>query len=244
MMKEVEYYEKTVNVHAHSSVPWQQVILLSFLKRTGLGKNHHVLDLGSGIGNNIPTILRFTHNITTVDISQRALEHIRKKYRMYGIRVICSDATNTTLASESQDVVICTEVLEHCIDPVSVIEECLRVLRPGGYLVLSSPNYLNIAGVWKLVLENIFKHGSWDAWGNHSKGIESFMTFLKLRNMVKRDNLKIIHTAGGDLIRSFFPVFSRYYNFIDKHPFLFLGRIPIFKYLMMNFFILAQKKLS
>jgi SAM-dependent methyltransferase len=43
------------------------------------------------------------------------------------------------LGSEQFDLVICTQVLEYIAEPGVVIEEIRRVLKPGGYLVLSVP---------------------------------------------------------------------------------------------------------
>lgn len=43
------------------------------------------------------------------------------------------------LLSASIDSAICTEVLEHCPDPVAVLTEVHRVLKPGGSLVLTLP---------------------------------------------------------------------------------------------------------
>lgn len=51
------------------------------------------------------------------------------------------------------DAVLFTEVLEHIAvkDPVSVLEELRRVLRPGGRLVLTTPNVCNLSNVWALM---------------------------------------------------------------------------------------------
>jgi len=43
------------------------------------------------------------------------------------------------LLDQSVDSAICTEVLEHCPDPASVLQEIYRVLRPGGNLFLTVP---------------------------------------------------------------------------------------------------------
>jgi SAM-dependent methyltransferase len=49
-------------------------------------------------------------------------------------------APGLPVADASVDVVIFSEVIEHLVDPDAAIEELRRVLRPGGHLLLSTPN--------------------------------------------------------------------------------------------------------
>jgi SAM-dependent methyltransferase len=57
----------------------------------------------------------------------------------YGrIDYVC-DATDIPVPSGSFDAVLCTEVLEHVPDPIAVVKELARILRPGGRLLLSAP---------------------------------------------------------------------------------------------------------
>jgi SAM-dependent methyltransferase len=51
---------------------------------------------------------------------------------------IVGDAHDLPVASDGVDLVLCIQVLEHCIHPSRVIDELFRVLRPGGRLVLST----------------------------------------------------------------------------------------------------------
>lgn len=44
------------------------------------------------------------------------------------------------------DFVVCTEVLEHTLDPFSAVKELLRILKPGGLLFLTTPFNLRIHG--------------------------------------------------------------------------------------------------
>ena len=46
------------------------------------------------------------------------------------------------IASETYDVVVSTQVAEHTLNPGNYLRECNRVLRVGGYLVISVPNIL------------------------------------------------------------------------------------------------------
>lgn len=52
---------------------------------------------------------------------------------------IVSDITNIPLHDHSVDAIMCTEVLEHVPDPVAVIKEFNRLVKPGGYLLITSP---------------------------------------------------------------------------------------------------------
>ena len=62
-------------------------------------------------------------------------------------------------ASDSFDLVIFTEVLEHIAitDPCVILQEIRRVLRPGGRMILSTPNVANLSNVVAFVQgENVF----------------------------------------------------------------------------------------
>lgn len=52
---------------------------------------------------------------------------------------IVADARLLPVAGSSVDVVLCTQVIEHIPEPVPVLQEIFRVLRPGGTLILSVP---------------------------------------------------------------------------------------------------------
>lgn len=50
-----------------------------------------------------------------------------------------SDITSIPVASNSFDVVLCTEVLEHVPYPIEALQEMARILKPGGKLLLTAP---------------------------------------------------------------------------------------------------------
>jgi 2-polyprenyl-6-hydroxyphenyl methylase/3-demethylubiquinone-9 3-methyltransferase len=58
--------------------------------------------------------------------------------REHGVHVLQADAGALPLADGSAAVVVAGEVLEHVADPMAVVRECLRVLRPGGTLVIDT----------------------------------------------------------------------------------------------------------
>ncbi len=60
---------------------------------------------------------------------------------------IVSDILSIPVPDASFDAVLCTEVLEHVADPVRVVGELARVLRPSGKLIVTAPfaSYTHIA---------------------------------------------------------------------------------------------------
>lgn len=52
---------------------------------------------------------------------------------------IISDIVDIPVESESFDIVMCTEVLEHVPDPVAALKELNRVLKYGGHLIITAP---------------------------------------------------------------------------------------------------------
>jgi SAM-dependent methyltransferase len=53
---------------------------------------------------------------------------------------------NSTLADNMFDLIVCTEVLEHTLQPFGAVTELRRLLRPGGFLFVSVPFNFRIHG--------------------------------------------------------------------------------------------------
>jgi SAM-dependent methyltransferase len=71
-----------------------------------------------------------------LDINKRALTVARRQ----GVHGICGAAGRLGVPSHAFDVVTAWDVIEHVPDPVLTMAEIYRVLKPGGSLLLSTPN--------------------------------------------------------------------------------------------------------
>jgi ubiquinone/menaquinone biosynthesis C-methylase UbiE len=95
-----------------------------------------VLDVGSG---SCPYREYFSHCVyRTQDMASLSAEQLRDHAGYGRIDYVC-DATAIPVPDNHFDVVLCTELLEHVSEPIKVVQEIARVLKPGGKLLLTAP---------------------------------------------------------------------------------------------------------
>ena len=73
-----------------------------------------------------------------IDFSKSRLDRARKAHP-YEFKQ-CNLEEGIPYENSTFDLVYCGETIEHLYNPDGLLSECLRVLKPGGYLVLSTPN--------------------------------------------------------------------------------------------------------
>ena len=66
----------------------------------------------------------------------------------------CEDLTAQTLANESLDIVVTSDVLEHVPDAAAALREILRTLRPGGSHIFTVPWFHSKQTLVRAVIEN------------------------------------------------------------------------------------------
>lgn len=102
-----------------------------------------VLEAGSGEGYGANMIADVATEVIGLDYDASAVEHVRVRYPRVQMRH--GNLAALPLAAESVDVVVNFQVIEHLWDQGQFIRECLRVLRPGGELLISTPNRITFS---------------------------------------------------------------------------------------------------
>jgi O-antigen biosynthesis protein len=100
-----------------------------------------VLDAGCGTGYGIEILAKASPaGLTGVDLAPEAVAVAQRRSSGDGAKVVQGDLTALGFPDDSFDLAVCFETIEHLASPEQGIAELRRVVRPGGILVISSPN--------------------------------------------------------------------------------------------------------
>ena len=98
-----------------------------------------VLDIASGEGYGSEMLSRTAKHVYGVDIDEVSVTHAQGKYQAKNLEFRLGSCTEIPLLDSSVDIVVSFETIEHITDHETMMLELKRVLRPGGVLLISSP---------------------------------------------------------------------------------------------------------
>ena len=116
------------------------VAVFEEILRTGV-QRPRICELGAGTGW-LTSMLGSLGETTGVELSEVAVAGARRRYPHVSFE--CADAVGWSYAANSFDLVVSHEVLEHIVDQAAYLDTARRILKPGGWLVLTTPNAKNV----------------------------------------------------------------------------------------------------
>ena len=100
-----------------------------------------VLDVASGEGYGSALLGQVAKSVIGVDLDAGSVRFANSHYISERVSFRRADATALPIEDASVDVVVSFETIEHLADHAAFLAEIRRVLRPGGVLVISSPDH-------------------------------------------------------------------------------------------------------
>jgi SAM-dependent methyltransferase len=102
-----------------------------------------VLEAGCGEGYGAGMLAEVAAGVLALDLDPVTTAHAARRYPRTG--VARADLVALPVRDARCDVVVSLQVIEHLWEQERFLRECLRVLRPGGTLMLSTPNRLTFS---------------------------------------------------------------------------------------------------
>ena len=134
------------------------MLTFNFNKITLPKGNSAMLDIGCGEGRHVFGVMQNFNNTFCMglDMDDLSLDKAREGYEFFksisnqGASFIKGSAYSLPIPSNSLDLVICSEVLEHLDEYHLALDEIYRVLKPGGKFLASVPSYLPEKICWMI----------------------------------------------------------------------------------------------
>jgi len=137
-----------------------------------------LLDVGGATGNLGYALKDLFETRYTLDISDKCQAPAEAK----GNRFIRAnvDLAGIPMKDSEADLICALDFIEHIIDPIGFADECCRVLKPGGKVLINTPNIQYWRHLHSLVVDGVFPHTSGDRDVYHG----GHVAFYNLRDMV------------------------------------------------------------
>ena len=172
-------------------------------------------------------ISKVTNELWGVDLNSEAIEYLKTKEIPNLYTGDVEKLTEAGLPSEKKfDVILAGELIEHLSNPGLFLAECLKLLKPEGELILSTPNAFTIKRAPRVLLRNEATAP------DHT----FYSTYSTLNQLLSRSGFEIVdiqvYYLEGDLYLNQ-PIKSKISSAI-------LRRLPLFNYFADGFVLKAR----
>lgn len=155
-------------------------------------KDKKILDVGCGGGILSESMARLGAFVTGLDVEEASIEIAKQHAKLTSVKLDYIVQNIEDFKREPFDSITCMEMLEHVVNPQIIIENCSRLLKPNGFLFLSTINrtlqaYLLIILAAEYVFNII------------PKKTHEYAKFIKpseLANIARKHNFEVLKLKG------------------------------------------------
>ncbi len=185
---------------------------------------HQVLDIGCGGGILSDAMARKGAQVLGIDLATKAL----KVAQLHALEAQTPNVTYREVSAEaladerpgSFDVITCMEMLEHVPDPASVVQACVELVKPGGWVFFSTINRNPKSFLFAIV-------GAEYVLNMLPRGTHEYAKFIRpseLANHARKAGLELTATRGLE----YNPLTQRYWLSDDTSVnYMFATRKPL-----------------
>lgn len=162
----------------------------------GKGKGK-ALEIAAGSGEVLAALFSFYDEYIATDLSIERVKYLKELFsKETKVKVVENDIeeNNLNFPCEYFDVIIMNSVIEHLIEPISTVKYCYSLLKPGGRILIYTPNIAKWTRRVKLLFGFFPSTGSFaegfltydsKPTGLHDDGHLHYFTFRSLERLLK-----------------------------------------------------------
>ena len=162
-----------------------------------------VLDAGCGTGWFSAEAQRRGAVVVAIDMGVELLKQAAQKS---SLSLVAADALALPFADNSFDICISTEVIEHTTNPEQAVYELGRVVKPGGIIVLTTPNKVWFFAVWLANVLHMRPYGGYEHW----------VGWRHLRRWFEAAGCTVEEMYGFHMFPFFFPFLNPLLRWLDR----------------------------
>ena len=98
-----------------------------------------ILDVGCAQGTLALLLAERGHSVWAVDIRQQFLDYARTRYEKGDVHFVCGNVMDLELGRRF-DLIFANQIVEHLVYPLEFTERLVKCLKPGGQLIMTTPN--------------------------------------------------------------------------------------------------------
>lgn len=181
-------------VDQEADSPWHQLVKAQLDPERDLA-GKRILEIGCGRGGFSCWLARQPappEEVVAADFSPAAVakaEAFAQQSGVTNVRWEVADIQKLDQFTSEFDTVISCETIEHVPDPPLAVQQLARVLKPGGRLFLTTPNYMSMIGLYRVYCW--VRGKKFDECG---QPLVQWTMLPKLRNWVRKARLRIVET--------------------------------------------------
>lgn len=179
------YYNRPLGLYTMSSARREKILALCDSICAS-----QVLDIGCGIGDLGLQLQKKGMLVTGADISEAAISEASRVLE----KAVCINFEEEIWPwqPESFDTVVMSEVIEHLFSPELVLKKIWTVLKPGGSLIVTTPNFLMFSNRLKI----LFGEFQYADSGFFDRGHVHFFTRPMLLSMLRSEGFAIVEETN------------------------------------------------